>query len=693
MRMQKTVKFAWLAAIALTGTVSFIGCTSSDELPSNVVVDKNGIKGVMPEFVISLPRTVVNGTRMTNEVTQNQGSVTQFRGLDNIRLFSFAGEPTATSTKLSDILRLSAIPAGESSLGKPGDINYKVYADQFVPVGTKNFLFYGKAIDNNAEEDITSMADKFKFGFLRHTGLEESEFNTPNDIVFSLEQINTSNERQANNAVGKAIVELLASIANTTVSGVAAPDNAWKTTTNKVLAPLYKNFIGITTGSSNTLAAILSDLYNSMAFVQSTDPARPLADALKAKIEAACTSTPPVSGAPASLKSDYAGYPANIGLPDGAARIRWNVTGLNPNTFVDISGNYWIGNRFDNTKYAYPAALWYYVSTPLKASAEKESPEYDNAGNWEGVISSVYSGAAEEVQSNTQSVALQLPVQYGVGRLETRITMPAGVFYDGRGEEVTIGDGYTLKGMLIGGQCSVGYDFATKGDENLTIYDNVMASSTIIAKPNSTTATPNQTLALQTKANQTVYAALELINGGEAFMGADGIIPAGGTFYLTAKLDPTTASNYASGTLDKIFMQDHVTKLTVTILNGNTVADRNGDGKPDVYIIDPVTGVPTGVDVDGDGTPDPYDIDGDGNDDTFITDPAHGGPGWDTDGDGEVDIPILPDADGKYPDGPNVPGGLGNATNGIPDLSSPGVEIGTSVNLEWQEGLILEPEI
>ena len=693
MRMKKTVKFAWLAAIALTGTVSFIGCTSSDELPSNVVVDKNGIKGVMPEFVISLPRTVVNGTRMTNEVTQNQGSVTQFRGLDNIRLFSFAGEPTATSTKLSDILRLSAIPSGEGSLGKPGDINYKVYADQFVPVGTKNFLFYGKAIDNNAEEDITSMSDKFKFGFLRHYGLEESEFNTPNDILFSLEQINTSNERQANNAVGKAIVELLASIANTTVSGVAAPDNAWKTTTNKVLAPLYKNFIGITTGSSNTLAVILSDLYNSMAFVQSTDPARPLADALKAKIEAACTSTPPVSGGPASLKSDYAGYPANIGLPDGAARIRWNVTGLNPNTFVDISGNYWIGNRFDNTKYAYPAALWYYVSTPLKASTEKESPEYDNAGNWEGVISSVYSGAAEEVQSNTQSVALQLPVQYGVGRLETRITMPAGVFYDGRGEEVTIGDGYTLKGMLIGGQCSVGYDFATKGDENLTIYDNVMASSSIIAKPNSTTATPNQTLALQTKANQTVYAALELINGGEAFMGADGIIPAGGTFYLTAKLDPTTASNYASGTLDKIFMQDHVTKLTVTILNGNTVADRNGDGIPDVYIIDPVTGVPTGVDVDGNGTPDPYDIDGDGTPDTFITDPAHGGPGWDTDGDGEVDIPILPDADGKYPDGPNVPGGLGNATNGIPDLSSPGVEIGTSVNLEWQEGLRLTPEI
>ena len=147
--------------------------------------------------------------------------------------------------------------------------------------------------------------------------------------------------------------------------------------------------------------------------------------------------------------------------------------------------------------------------------------------------------------------------------------------------------------------------------------------------------------------------------------------------------------------------------MTVTIKNGKTDADRNGDGIPDVYLKD-ANGVPIGVDVNGDGViddndkydmngdnkPDPgYDIDNDGTGDTFITDPTHGGPGWDTDGDGEVDIPVLPNADGSYPDGPNVPGGLGNATNGVPDLSSPGIEIGTSVNLEWQEGLVINPEI
>ena len=684
--MKKTLNLALLGT-ALAGTMAFTGCTSSDVTPNNVVYDQNGTKGVKPEFVISLPRTVL-GTRMTGPVTQNQGTVDQFRGLDNIHLISFGEEPTSSSTKLSDILRLSAINA----LSSPGSINYKVYADQFVPVGTKNFLFYGKAIDNAAEEAITGTDDKFHFGILNAYGLEESEFKTPNDILFSLERINTSEEAQMGNTTGRNLVQLLTNLANTTVSGVAAPDNEWRTTKQPILANLYKNFLTITTGSSNSVALLLSKLYFSLAHVQSTDAARPLADALKAKIEAACSSAP-ISGSPLNLTAEYTGYPANIGLPDGVARVRWNASGLTPNIFVDITPNYNQGNKVKVTDYTYPAALWYYVNTPLKASEEIESGEYDNAGNWDGVINSVYAKAVDEVQDNTQSVALKLPVQYGVGRIETKIAMGSGVFYDGKGEEVATGSGYALKGLLIGGQCSVGYDFATKGDENLTIYDRDMASSSIVAQPNYTTATANQTLALQTKANQVVKVALELVNGGDDFVGQDGIIPAGGTFYLTARLDPTTASNYAAGTLDKIVMQDHVTKLTITIKNGKTFADRNDDGIPDVYIIDPVTGEPTGVDVDGDGTPDPYDIDGDGNDDTFITDPAHGGPGWDTDGDGEVDIPIAPDADGNYPDGPNVPDGLGSATNGVPDLSSPGIEIGTSVNLEWQEGLILNPEI
>ncbi len=687
--MNKKRSFVLIAAMAVTGMMVFSGCSSSDidEGSQNVVYNEEGKAGVKPEFVISIPRSVV-GTRMSNAITQNQGTSDQFRGMDKIRLIPFASEPTASSAKLSDIIRLSNI----SYLSSPGTLNYKVYADQFVPVGTKNFLFYAKAIDTAAEEDITSMWDKFEYGVLNVTGLTDAQFNTPNDITVSLEPINTSEDAQAGDPIGRNVVQLLTSLANTTVSGVAAPHNAWKTTTNLTLAALYKNFIGTTVSSSSSVSFILSKLYFGMERIQTTDAARPLADALKEKILAACSEAP-TSGEPVKLTSDYAGYPGNIGLPDGAARVRWNSGGLQPNSFVDVSANYNQNFKVKITDYVYPAALWYYVSTPLKASNNKESDKYTSAGNWEGVINSVYASAEEEVGSNTQSVALQYPVQYAVGRLETKIQMGSGTFYDGNGDEVEFGSGYTLKGILLGGQNSATYDFTSVGDENMTIYDTHMASGSIIAKPGTTTATGNQTLALETKSNQTVYAALELVNGGEPFMGFDGVIPAGGIFYLTAKLDPKTASNYVAGSMDKIMMKDHVTKLTVTIKNGGTNPDRNNDGIPDVYVKDE-DGVPTGVDTDGDGVVDPYDIDGDGTDDPFITDPTHGGPGWDTDGDGEVDLPVLPDpTTGEYPDQPNVPEGLGNATNGIPDLSSPGVELGTSVNLEWQEGLILNPSI
>ena len=678
--MKKMKNFAWIVAIAAVGTFGFTACSSSDDVTENpnVVFDQNGTAGVKPEFVISIPRTVI-GTRMENAITQNEGSVAQFRGMDNIRLISFNAVPTTTSTKLSDILRLSAI----QTINRPGFTNYKVYADQFVPVGTRNFLFYGKAIDATAETALTTMDEKFKYGHTTTYGLTDSEFNTVNDIAFGLEQINTSTDRQQNNPVGKAIVDLYTSMALTT---------GWKTSVNSTLQNLYKSFTCVTTGSSNACAVILSKIYAGTKHVQSSDPEYAVAQELQTKILAACEEEPIVD-TPAKLKAEYKGYPANIGLPDGAARISWRNTGTNPNTFVDITANYNFKNKVAITNYVYPANLWYYTNTPLKASTQIESPRYDVPGNWEGLIGSVYTTAADVVEDNTQSVALVNQAQYGVGRLETKIQMGAGKFYDGRGEEVVIGDGYTLTGVLLGGQCSVGYDFAKKGDENYTIYDRIMSYDNIIAKPNSTTANPNQTLALQTAGNQVIYAAIELKNGGEAFEGLDGTIPAGGTFYLTAKLDPTTASNYVAGTLDKIIMQDHVTKLTITIKNGAQQADRNGDGIPDKYIKDPVTGVPTGVDTNGDGTPDPYDYDNDGNTDTFITDPDHGGPGWDTDGDNEVDIPVSPNGSGEYPDIPNVPEGLGNATNGLPDLTSPGIELGTSVNLEWQEGLNLNPSI
>ena len=691
--MKRNRFLVMMSIVGLSLSAMFTACSSGRdaEEATNVVYNEEGKAGVRPEFVISLPRNVVGGTRMEGDIVQNLGTSDQFRGIDNIHLIPFSGVPVSGSTKLADIIRLSSINA----LEKPGSVNYKVYADQFVPVGTKNFLFYGKAVDRYVDEPVTSMNDKFKYGVLKYNGLTESEFSTAGSVNFSLEQINTSLEQQQDNAVGRAIIQLMSQLANVTVNG-DAPENAWSTTTHPVLAALYKNFIGTTVYSSNALALILDKIYFGLDHVESTDPARPLANEIRRLIEKACVSGyEPVANTPVELTSDYSGYPANIGLPDGAARCRWNATGLQANMFVDMTANYTLGFKVKPTDYCYPAALWYHVSTPIRTSAKKESGNYSDQTSWDNVINTVYSETNDEVLTGTQSVALVNPVQYAVGRLDTKVQMESGgTIYDGDGQAVDFGDGYTLKGLLLGGQNSVNYAFESTGNENFCIYDRVMSASNLTFKPGAPTTTPNYTLALETKTNQKIFAALELVNNGQAFKGADGTIPAGGIFYMTVSLDPTTAGNYDANNLNKIIMKDHKTKLTVNIKKGSQTPDRNGDGVPDVYIFDPTTGLPTGVDADGDGVADPYDIDNDGTPDTFITDPAHGGPGWDTDGDGEVDLPVLPNPlTGKYPQSPTVPDGLGNATNGVPDLSSPGIELGTSVNLEWEEGLELTPSI
>ena len=691
--MKRNRNLVVMSIVGLSLSAMFTACSSGHDVEdtTNVVYNEEGKAGVMPEFVISLPRNVVGGTRMEGGIVQNLGTSDQFRGIDHIRLIPFSGVPGSASTKLADIISLSSINA----LEKPGSVNYKVYADQFVPVGTKNFLFYGKAVDLYVDQPLTSMNDKFKYGVLKYDGLTESEFSTASSVNFSLEQINTSLEQQQDNAVGRAIIQLMSQLANVTVNG-DAPENAWSTTTHPVLAALYKNFIGTTVYSSNALALILDKIYFGLDHVESTDPAYPLANKIRSMIQDACVSGyEPVANTPVQLKSDYSGYPANIGLPDGAARCRWNATGLQANMFVDMTANYTLGFKVKPTDYCYPAALWYHVSTPIRTSAKKESGNYSDQTSWDNVINTVYSETNDEVLTGTQSVALVNPVQYAVGRLDTKVQMESGgTIYDGDGQAVDFGDGYTLKGLLLGGQNSVNYAFESTGNENFCIYDRVMSASNLTFKPGTPTTTPNYTLALETKTNQKIFAALELVNNGQAFKGADGTIPAGGIFYMTVSLDPTTAGNYDPNSLNKIIMKDHKTKLTVNIKKGSQTPDRNGDGVPDVYIFDPTTGLPTGVDADGDGNPDHYDIDNDGTPDTFITDPAHGGPGWDTDGDGEVDLPVLPNPlTGKYPQSPTVPDGLGNATNGVPDLSSPGIELGTSVNLEWEEGLELTPSI
>ena len=87
--MKRLSVFAVMSIAGLALSAMFTACSSSSDAEdmTNVVYNEEGKAGVMPEFVISLPRNVVGGTRMEGNIVQNLGTSDQFRGIDNIRLY------------------------------------------------------------------------------------------------------------------------------------------------------------------------------------------------------------------------------------------------------------------------------------------------------------------------------------------------------------------------------------------------------------------------------------------------------------------------------------------------------------------------------------------------------------------------------------------------------------------------------
>ncbi|MCR4921753.1 MAG: hypothetical protein K5945_08640, partial [Bacteroidaceae bacterium] len=106
----------------------------------------------------------------------------------------------------------------------------------------------------------------------------------------------------------------------------------------------------------------------------------------------------------------------------------------------------------------------------------------------------------------------------------------------------------------------------------------------------------NHILGLGTSPDEPIYIALELVNDGDAFYGAEGLVPHGCTFYLVANLNPKTGVGYEYGSLDQIFLRDYGTKVNLTITRG--WRDKNNDGVPDPDLDDegnpkPLTGLAT----------------------------------------------------------------------------------------------------
>ena len=560
--MKKLSSFFLMGTVALAGLGVMSSC-SSDDLGNDPTTNPGETKAVKTQFALNIPRAN-GGTRMSGDNAQANKN---FLGMEDIRMYSFKGEPTASSTSTATFT-LANIASGISETASS-----KIYSDVSVPVGTTHFLFYAHAPQG------TTDAKKFELGVLNLTN-PETDATATSGISAALVAV-----KKEDTASPAALLGIL--------NGVAGVDG-WATAgADTKLGKLYTQYIKAKAGSANSIRFTLQSLYNSLSGVISAadDAQKTVAENIRKEIDKSFTPTTGTDGyVTLAYKegSAYSTYPNNINLPDGAVQLTYAEA---TKTFSYATSSTLGALTLDAAKICFPASIYYFQSSDLAATAvELDASKWPTsttawtgtAAPWLKDASNLADGWTSDVKATTRSIAMRQNINYGVANLATTVKCGAASLPDNT--DLTVTDpsefagtvavpaaGFTVTGLLIGGQpTKVGFDFQPASDDafDYTIYDRNLTG--IVAK-NAEPTTTNYTIVLPNDkgrgvADQNkVNVAIELTNNsGVAFRGADGIIPAGGKFYLVGQLAPkdqkvTGVENPA------VFMSDYMTTLKLTI--------------------------------------------------------------------------------------------------------------------------------
>lgn len=572
MKMKNLTKLAYLGAIAFVG-IGFTACSSDDDaVANNPSFDGKAVK---TQFAINIPRAATPSSRMSDENTQNKNS--NFLGMQDIHLLSFAGEPgTSGNTASTSDIKLADI----NTNGISTSASSKIYSDVNVPVGTSYFLFYAVAPQG------TDANSKFSKGVLDATiGASTDAIN------FKLQQIATSidNDEQTQ------LLSVLNAVA--TVTNWKDPD-----ANSTGLGKLYANFIKLKAGSANSIKAALENLYNAVAIwadATGTSDEKTIAEAIREAIAPSAN-----TGYFKATKDNTTGvytldytsttstpYPRNINLPDGAVQLTFDAQ-TNAQAPFSYNSAVVIGTTtvLDPTTLTYPASLYYFISTDIRTSTSTST--YDNwpssVTDWANENNTFWNNfTGTKVTATTRAIALKNNIQYGVANLKLSAYCTAQKLSDATtGSEgstaktVTVpANGFKITGVIIGGQpTQVGYNFLPADAQSLIrhIYDRDVPADMCAEYSASTPADPtvNYTMVLPNQlggnnTEQTVSFAIEFENNSSVeFQGVDGVVPVNGKFYLVGKLDPNAQSgitNPGGITNPAVFMPDYQTTVTAKI--------------------------------------------------------------------------------------------------------------------------------
>ena len=603
--MNRINNYVLNGAIALLSTAGLVACSSSDDVTDAPVNPTYDGKSVKAQFAINIATPSNGKTRMTSDNTQMSGS--KFLGMQNIYLFPLTLESSdgpTSSNNVSSIIPLGSIGANNNYMHIDGsDKDYKVYNDVNVAVGTNNFLFYGEGpsgtdMNSNFEKGklTANVKGKSSVGYINFKPVQIAAQSTyssiQNEFVYYL-----------NGIVGASYTDG----ANTT-NWNNMGDNL--TGDKAVLKGAYDKFIQLKAGSAVAILASVQSLYNIVKPIsdKTSSDAKDLANVICTKIlntDGTNIKLKEYSSDPTYILSydssnkDYTEFPETQGLPQGAMILEYSSTSTPGFSYKTTSAN--IGatdNNINVDNIVYPACIEYFVNTPLKATNSDVIDWPTTAYSWD---SDNWNSWGNVVLPSTRTIALQNTINYGVSSLKTTIkaVTETGLLEDNQkhfyndleNQQVAVGKGFTVTGILIGGQpAQVEWNFLSSSDNfNNTVFDRSMpidenGKITVIAKnysDNNETSKPFYTLLLDNMLSgdnatqKDVNFAIELENTSNTdFYGVDGVVAAGQKFYLVGKMSVgdsqtitfPTDNDYRFPGKDtkRIFVQDYTTNLNVT---------------------------------------------------------------------------------------------------------------------------------
>lgn len=597
--MKKYFNYAILGAIAFVGATGFTACSSEDEIVNNPNYDPvdNTVKA---QLAISLASNTGTTTRQADNIVQGQETPI-FRGMQDMRLIAFERWVGASQVAADNDGTIKPFNDKVINLGTMSGFDYaaqnaKVYSDLSIPVGTRAFMFYGRATRESAtypsgiEEVDKPYYDKFHTGVLNaptsYTVAVKNYKTTLQPIQPTMTTLASVNER------GTELIKWVKQI-----RGVASQ------ITNHT-AHSYLLAFQPTAGSSASLQLAVTDLWKKVVAI--TD-----ISAAETTIIRAAIREMPAGTVVASIDDDnnvtigaqkIGNYPGNVFLPDGAAGIDWEDTNNPQPIFAGHNGDV---NIAPLSSYVYPAELVYRANTTIGISDVAKRSESFGTKTWSEIetasgTDALYSwGTTDEpvaVTGTTQSIALRQRINYAVGRLDLTVKAADGTLADAKGASVTVPDGgFPISAILIGDQRAVNFQYTPiAGETSYTIYDREITSAMqdtpvpMAAKAGAAQGY-NKTLVLESGSMEEINVCVEFTNTtGAPFTSTHGIVPAGGKFYLVGKLklaNKATGDEYAS-TATMIFQQDYTTKANFTIAKG-TLGSPNTIGLAAAYNVIP----------------------------------------------------------------------------------------------------------